>query len=76
MNTDQKKQFDALRKLSDSIEVDSLLFQAAFYQRPVHWNPDASRRYLEEIITSYRDHPRAGEAEELLAKLPSKGDSE
>lgn len=70
LSDEEKASLENLNKLADDIEVSTLLFQGAFYQRAVHWNPDASRRYLTEVIKKFSAHPNAEKAKQLLAKLP------
>lgn len=61
---------DILRQADEGL-ADRLLEQAEYFLRKRSYRPEASRRYLSEILLKYPDTPAAAKAREIQSKLPS-----
>lgn len=59
----------ALKVRSTEIEAKRLLYLGEFYQRPAHRRLPASSRYLNEVLTTYRDSESAEAAEGYIERL-------
>ncbi len=59
-----------LLKAAQKFEAEKLLYLAEFYQRPAHYRPEVSRRYLKVLLDKYGDTSSAELGRLMYSFLP------
>lgn len=67
--TPAAEQAHSLKEHAEEILARHLLYLANFYLRTAHYRPQATARYIDELLDRYPGTPAAAEARQLRARL-------